>query len=110
MHVQRLASVAVAAAGLLLPGAADALDRRVTIINDTSYDIVEFYGSQRDAATWEENILGGDILSAGSQLSINFDDGTGYCIFDFRAVFSDGDVLVREGINVCEIGSYRYHE
>jgi hypothetical protein len=31
-------------------------------------------------------------------------------MFDFRAVFSDGDVLVRRKINVCEIGTYRYHE
>lgn len=31
-------------------------------------------------------------------------------MFDFRAVFSDGDVLVDDKINVCEIGTYRYHE
>ena len=43
-------------------------------------------------------------------MRIDFDDGTGYCMFDFRAVFSDGDVLIREEINVCEIPSYRYHE
>jgi hypothetical protein len=98
------------AAMLLVSSSANALDRRVTIVNETSYDIVEFYGSQRDAATWEENILGGDILPSGSQVSINFDDGTGYCIFDFRAVFSDGDVLIREGVNVCEIGTFTYND
>jgi hypothetical protein len=89
---------------------AQALDRHVTIINDTSYDIVRFYGSQVDAKTWEEDILGQDVLHPGASVDINFDDGTGYCMFDFRAIFEDGDELVRNNINVCEIGTYRYHE
>ena len=102
---------AVAALAVCLSSApASALDRRIVIINDTSYDIVEFYGSHVDAKTWEEDILGRDILRAGESVSVNFDDGTGYCMFDFRAVFSDGDVLIRERINVCEVGTYRYRE
>jgi hypothetical protein len=104
----RVLAVAALVAALSAPAAA--LDRRVRIVNDTRYDIVEFYGSHVDAKTWEEDILGNDILAAGSSAMINFDDGTGYCMFDFRAVFEDGDVLIRENINVCEIGTYRYHE
>jgi len=38
------------------------------------------------------------------------DDGTGYCLYDFKAVFADGDVLIRERVDVCTISSYRYHE
>ena len=84
-------------------------DRRVNIINETSYDIVRFYGSHVGTDKWQEDILGSDILYSGQSVKINFDDGTGYCMFDFKAVFSDGDELVRERINVCEIGSFRYH-
>jgi hypothetical protein len=29
-------------------------------------------------------------------------------MFDFRAVFQDGDVLVRREINVCEVGVFTY--
>lgn len=87
-----------------------ALDRHVKIINETRFDIVEFYGSQVNAKTWEEDILGKDTLRAGQSVDVNFDDGTGYCMFDFRAVFDDGDELIRENINVCEVGTYRYHE
>jgi hypothetical protein len=94
----------------LLAAPAAALDRRVVIVNDTSFDIIEFYGSNTGTNNWEEDILDDDILSAGESVRINFDDGTGYCMYDFRAVFEDGDVLVRERINVCEIGNYRYHE
>jgi hypothetical protein len=103
-------SSAVAALVLTLSMPAWALDRRVTIINDTNFDIVEFYGSQVDAKTWEEDVLGSDILRAGASVDINFDDGTGYCMFDFRAIFDDGDELIRKNINVCEVGTYRYHE
>jgi hypothetical protein len=41
---------------------------------------------------------------------INFDDGTGYCKFDFKAEFSDGDEVVKNGIDVCEISSFRFTE
>jgi len=41
---------------------------------------------------------------------INIDDGSGYCQFDFKAVFDDGDELVRKKVDVCKISSYRYTE
>ncbi len=106
--IARIFAVAALAVSFSAPAAA--LDRWVVIVNETRYDIVEFYGSHVDARTWQEDILGNRILRAGDSVRVNFDDGTGYCMFDFRAVFSDGDVLIRERINVCEVGTYRYHE
>jgi hypothetical protein len=103
----RFAVAASLVAATALPAAA--LDRRVRIVNNTGYTIVEFYGSHTDARSWQEDILGRDVLPSGSSVNINFDDGTGYCIFDFKAVFSDGDVLTKYGVNVCEIGTYTYH-
>jgi hypothetical protein len=29
-------------------------------------------------------------------------------MFDFRAVFDDGDVLERGDVNICEIGTFTY--
>jgi hypothetical protein len=111
MLAYRLAGTSVAVALLSSFGMeAEAQDRRVTIVNETRFDIVEFYGSNVDAKTWEEDILGSDILPAGSSVVINFDDGTGYCLFDFRAVFEDGDVLEEQNVDVCEISTFRYHE
>lgn len=89
-----------------LPAAA--LDRRVTVVNNTGFTIVEFYGSNTGANTWQEDILGADVLPSGQSVVINFDDETGYCMFDFRAVFEDGEILERGGINVCEIGTFTY--
>jgi len=101
--------IAVSAALILsatLPAAA--LDRRVEIINNTGFTIVEFYGSNTGSDTWEEDILGTDVLPSGSSVVINFDDATGYCMFDFRAVFDDGDVLERARVNVCETATFTY--
>ena len=108
---RRQASGIIAAFALSLTMAlpAAALDRRVTIINNTDFTIVRFYGSNKGSDSWEEDILGSDVLSPNSQVTINFDDGSGYCKFDFRAEFNDGDVLVRKDINVCEIPSFTYN-
>ncbi len=84
-------------------------DRRVTIINNTDFTIVRFHGSNQGTDSWEEDILGRNVLKPQAKLKINFDDGTGFCRFDFRAVFNDGDVLVQNDINVCEIGSFTYN-
>jgi hypothetical protein len=88
---------------------AAAQDRRVRIINNTGYDIVRFYGSNKGSKSWEEDILGNSILPSGSSVNVNFDDGTGYCKFDLKAVFEDGDVLVKNNVNICEIGSFTYN-
>ena len=87
---------------------AQALDRHVDIVNSTNDTIERFYASNVDEDDWEEDILGDDILGPGRAVTVNFDDDSGYCMFDFKAVFSDGDVLVRRRVNVCEISSYTY--
>ena len=86
-----------------------ALDRRVRIVNETGYILIEFYGSNKGSRSWEEDILGRDVLGSGQSIMIDFDDGTGYCKFDFKAVFDDGDELIRKNINICEIGTYTYN-
>lgn len=103
---------AIVSAGVLsttfaLPAAA--LNRVVTIVNETGYVMVEFYGSNKGTTSWEEDILGYDVLGGYESVNIDFDDGTGYCIFDFKAVFSDGEEVVSKGINVCEIPTFTYN-
>jgi hypothetical protein len=101
---------AAAAVAMFAMGAveANAIERYVTIVNASSYDIHYFYASNRDARSWEEDILGDSILPSGRQVVINIDDGTGYCIYDFRVVFEDGDVLEKFGNNVCELDTFTY--
>jgi hypothetical protein len=84
-------------------------DRHVTIINNTNSAIREFYGSNAGVDSWQEDILGSDILPAGSSVKINFDDGSGYCTFDFKAVFVDGSSLVDSNVDVCTTATVEFH-
>lgn len=84
-------------------------DRHVTIINNTNVAMREFYGSNAGSGSWEEDILGSSVLPAGSSVNINFDDGSGYCTFDFKAVFVDGSSLVDSSVDVCTTSSVEFH-
>jgi hypothetical protein len=83
-------------------------DRHVKIINTTQTTMREFYASNVNRTNWEEDILGQDVLPPGQSVTINIDDGSGMCLYDFKAVFTDGDVVIRNRINVCQISEYRY--
>lgn len=91
---------------MALPAAAK--DRRVEIVNETGYTIMEFYGSNTGSENWEEDILGADVLPPGKSVVINFDDASGYCMFDVKAVFEDGDEVVEAGLDVCTTESFTF--
>ncbi len=97
----------ILAAGMLaLAAPVVALDRKVTIVNNSGFTISYFYGSNVGTTFWEEDLLSSDVLSDGATVVVNFDDTTGYCRFDFRAIFDDGTELVKKDVNVCEIATF----
>ena len=73
-------------------------------MNLSGKTVREFYGSNAGSDSWEEDILGADTLPSGSSVNINFEDGSGYCTFDFKAVFTDGSSVVESGVDVCSVG------
>lgn len=101
------------AAALLLAATtvtAAATDRNVTIHNDTGVTIYRFYSTNSGAKRWGNDVMGNSTLPNGRAMNLNFDNKYGYCNFDFRAEFSDGSVLQKNGVNVCEVGDYYYTE
>lgn len=109
MRIQSVVAVTLASTLFALTNsAAMAMERQVQINNQTSYTIVEFYASNTGTADWQEDILGSDVLASGSSVSINIDDGSGYCKFDFLAVFDDGEQLVSANNNVCELDEFNF--
>ncbi len=101
--------LAIGLAGPALTQSRDSFDRRVDIINETGVAIVTFNASHVNTKSWEENILGDRTIENGDTVTINIDDGTGHCRYDFRAIFADGDIVIDEGVNVCEVKSHRYY-
>lgn len=86
----------------------DRYNRRVRIHNQTGWTMLRFYASDSRTSDWEEDILGADTLPAGRSWTINIDDGSGACVYDFKAEFTNGQTLTRMNINVCQIADYYY--
>jgi hypothetical protein len=128
MTFKTIARFAVAAAALALTSAAvaepvfvaktaasapatqsrDGYNRRVRIHNQTGWTMLRFYASDSRQDSWEEDILGDDVLSSGESIVMNIDDGSGACVYDFKAEFTNGQELTRMNVNVCEIADYYY--
>lgn len=88
--------------------AARAADRHVEIVNKTGRALTELYASKVGAKSWEEDILGRDTLDNGDSVTVNVNDGTGACKFDFKAVFEDGKSIEKASIDVCAISTFTY--
>ena len=86
----------------------DGYDRHVVIKNRTGWTMVRFYASDSRTDDWEEDILGRAVLEDGEDVRVNIDDGSGACLYDFKAEFSNGQELTRFNINVCQISDYTY--
>ncbi len=63
--------------------------------------MLNFYASNTATSTWEEEILGSEVLPSGLSVNNNIDGGTGACMFDLKAVFTDGDAVIRNNFSVC---------
>jgi hypothetical protein len=98
--------IAMSAFALSMPDIAAAADRRVRIINDSNVTLSRFYASNAGRRSWEEDILGNSVLPAGHSVVININDGSGACMFDFKAVLSDGRTIESYGMNVCQITAW----
>ena len=112
-----LAAAMIAASSLAAPfplRAEDAparpVDRRVDIINDTDVTMIEFYATNVGVDGWGKDHLGDRTLDAHGRITLDFEDGSGACWFDFKAVFDDGDVVVRRRFNVCKETAWRVFE
>ena len=106
MKIRMLAAVASCAAAS--PAAAE--DLVFMLDNQTSAALAEFYASPADVGSWEEDILGVDVLPAGEAVRITIADGRSTCVYDMRFVYEDGETVEEEAVDLCETGSYTLAE
>lgn len=112
---QSVVIAALASLWATVPAWADATEANrsdyvFTLTNDTSVDMLEFYASPQTATDWETNILGNKTVQGNGDWTIITLSSNRGCIYDFLAVFADGDKLDRYGINVCELENHTYYE
>jgi len=111
MSSLRFAFTAALAASLALAASASsAADRKVLVRNKTTFTIKAFQASNTGEKSWQENILGAGALEPGDELTVNVDDGTGACHFDFLATFEDDTNAQKNDVNVCEVGQFDFTE
>lgn len=99
------AVIAIVAAGT---ATASVQDRNVRVHNDTGVTLTHLYSTNSGQADWGGDILGSDVIGAGESVVVDFDDGSGACLFDVRARFADGDVLEEYQINVCQVSDLTF--
>ncbi len=80
----------ITAAGTTTAFAYDGYDRHIDILNRSDLTIMQLQASNVGTSFWKNDILGEDVIGPNEIVNANIDDGTGYCLFDFRAVFDDG--------------------
>lgn len=95
-------------AATILVQSRDGQNRRVRVHNQTGWTMTHFYASDSRVDDWEEDMLGSGVLANGASVTMNIDDGSGACLYDFKARFTNGQELTRFRINVCEIADYYY--
>ena len=88
--------VAIVLSLVLLPAAA--LADKVVIENNTGSALAELYISNADTNSWEEDVLGRDVVAPGD--SVRVDLGRNYMMYDFMAVFDNGAKQTYTNINV----------
>ena len=79
------------------------------ITNSTGVTMTHFYASTTGQDTWGPDQLGSSVLGSGEFMTIDFEDGSGSCYYDFRAKFADGDVVTNSDIDVCAETSWNYY-
>jgi hypothetical protein len=100
--------VAAFAIASFLGAPAFAANRKVDILNKTGSVMTSFFASSTGTDSWEEDMLDNDTLANGETLEADIDDGTKACVYDFKAVFADGDVVIKKKVNVCEISTFTF--
>ncbi|MDR5900672.1 hypothetical protein [Halomonas icarae] len=84
---------------ILFAVTAQARDYYVDITNDTGYTIYYLYVSPDKSTSWEEDVLGSEVMLDGATRRVTL---TGYKspIFDIKLVDSDGDSYTFWGVDV----------
>lgn len=90
--------LSVGVAGGALAGAQD-----FTLVNDTGYPLRAVFVSPSNEESWEEDILGKDILEDEDSVDLEFDRSHDECLWDIKVIYDDdGSSAVWHEIDLCK--------
>jgi hypothetical protein len=90
------------ASSLFSAAPASADQRNFSMVNDSEGIITELYVSSIGTGSWEEDILGIDVLGSGNSTNVNFSSGaSGRCRYDIKVVEADGTEEFLSNVDLC---------
>ena len=104
--MKRILTAAVAAAAVAFAAGASAQTTEpvtFTIENATDNAMTALHLSTPSTNSWEEDILGVDVVEGGESVDVTIDDNLEDCEYDIRADFDDGTHIDVRGVNFCEL-------
>ncbi|TIQ33109.1 MAG: hypothetical protein E5X48_25210 [Mesorhizobium sp.] len=100
--IRSMLSALVVIGSLFAANAAYAYERWLDITNTGHSEIVAVYASHIDTDIWGRDLLGSSVIDVGDQFRIDPRRTQGYCRFDIRLDFADGEQQFIWGVNLCE--------
>ena len=87
--------------------AANAADRRLTVVNASAHTMTRLYASPAQGTPVDEDMLGDTILKPGQSAQLVIGGGSDTCAYALKATFDDDKTRTRK-IDVCEVRTYRF--
>lgn len=75
---------------------------KITLVNSTGYTISEVYIAPAASSSWEEDVMGRDVLVDGQHVVIDFRPSENTCDWHLMVVYDDGERAVWDGLNLCD--------
>lgn len=79
---------------------------KITVVNSTGYTIAEVYIAPAVSDSWEEDVLGLDVLVDGEEVEIDFRRSENTCNWHLMVVYDDGTEAEWDGLNFCQDWHY----
>lgn len=103
MFRSALAGLALATV-LAAPSVASAQAKQnFTLVNKTGYTISEVYVAPSKSKSWEEDILGQDVMPNATTVDIRFSRKDKTCMWDLKVVYDDGESAEWDNFNLCQV-------
>lgn len=96
-----LAGAVVTVVTLAVPAWAQMFER-ITVVNSTGYTISEVYIAPASSNSWDDDILGRDVLRNTEEVEIDFRRSENTCDWELMVVYDDGEQAIWDGVDLCE--------
>lgn len=102
MSIRMIVAGLAAAVAISAAVYAQAFSSTFTITNASGSELIAVYAGPSTDPDWGPNILT-EVIYHGEDFVITLNDPNGYCYWDIRYDFADGEVFEEYEVNICLI-------